>query len=466
MKHPELVIKKFDKVAVFSVSGRQDVDIVPALPFRPWMDRLEASDKWLPATIANQAGWIIVNREEIEVVWNGGESPSDVQISSRNPATSLSFVSQAGSGIVTWKLPLLFRLPPELNLRLRGPTNWYKEGAFPIEQVLDVDSSVSAVSMSWKVTKVGIPIRFEVGEPLCMIYPELRGLADEVDPEMRSIDEDPILKEHVRLPLETGTTSQPPNSQKKEQEGGGEAKPIFSPLTNLSGTRIQLKDRELGSQSQQSEIQKIEALSPRTDGLSRNRPASPNPNFGLEPFRIENDFYDQAAALRDQFERVASQASIDPSSDALLFTYAEDVYQFVSANATRVFSADLLFGFLDRLRSWAGKELGAMHASTPRVQIYIRGSHRNFAKDDIRARWHYLLSLTRNKKQAKRVNILLESASAKTDGTRLRLNQVARVALDFNELLVHDARGAYGIEQVKEPTNPVGGVVLLEGYLW
>jgi Family of unknown function (DUF6065) len=48
--------------------------------------------------------------------------------------------------------------------------------------------------MSWKMTRTGVPIRFEPGEPICMIYPEVRGLVERFQPEVRELEDHPELK--------------------------------------------------------------------------------------------------------------------------------------------------------------------------------------------------------------------------------------------------------------------------------
>src|SRR4029077_2015717 len=210
MKDPGASVRKVSsKVVVSAIPTLKSMSIVPALPDRTWMSNLEATDRWLPTSIANQIGWMILNDQEIELTWNGGGSPSDLSISGSEVGTTTRVVSQFGHGIATWKLPFLFRFPLEVNLRLRGPTNWNREGAFPIEQILDAASSIADVSMSWKVTAVGIPVRFGIGEPLCMIYPELRGLADEVDPQIHGPDGEIAPEGHVNSSYKSAEASRP-----------------------------------------------------------------------------------------------------------------------------------------------------------------------------------------------------------------------------------------------------------------
>lgn len=426
------------------------------------MNNLEATDRWLPTSIANETGWMILNDQEIEITWNGGKSPSDLLISGREVATSSRVVSQFGNGIATWRLPFLLRLPVGINVRLRGPTNWHREGAFPIEQILDAGSCDVGVSISWKVTAIGIPVRFEVGEPLCMIYPELRGLADEVDPQVHPFDGEVAAEEHASSLNKSGEA---PRLSGRTRQGREESEVNESARPTASQGEVSDRLREQAEEVGPNE--EIGGLSLGTMGQSSESSAPSNYRSRPEPFCVQSDFYDQAATLRNQFERIVlSATSTDPTANPLTYAYSENAYHFIAATAERIFSADQLFSLLDRLRVWARERLGATHASTPRVQIYTRGSYRHFAMDDIRVGWHYLFSVTRDEKRTRRVNVLLESASEILDGFGLGVRRVARVKLSFNELLVHDAKRAYAIDGGKGSTNPSEALVLLDGYLW
>jgi Family of unknown function (DUF6065) len=445
------------KVVVISIPSLRSMSIVSALPDRTWMNSLEAADRWLPTSIANQAGWMILNDRQIEMTWNGGKNPSDLLISIPEGGATSCVFSHFGNGIATWKLPFLFRLPSEVNLRLRGPTNWPREGAFPIEQLLDPASGNVDVWMNWKVTAIGIPIRFEVGEPLCMIYPELRGLTDEVDPQIHFIDSEIALEGNGVSLSKRGFGSVLPDRDGGRQETS-EVNETTHPAANQSEVSVHLTE-EQGAGSRRG-LGDFSLGTNRDDVPSQGRSR-------LESFYVEKDFYDQAALLRNQFERaISSASSTGPTVNPLTFAYSENAYQFIAATAERMFNADLLFSLLDRLRAWARQSVGATHASTPRVQVYVHGSQRHIAKDDIRVGWHFLLSLTRDEKQTRRVEVLLESASEISGRVGVGVSRVDRIKLNFNELLVHETKCAYGIDRVKGSTNPLEGLVLLEGYLW
>jgi hypothetical protein len=470
MKVPDVDIKKpSGKIVVFSMPTPKPMIIIPASPDRSWMSRLGATDLGLPTSTANRTGWMVLNDQEVEVTWNGGKNRSDVRILCRTQGASSRVVSQFGNGIVTWKLPLRFRLPSEFGLRLRGPTNWPKEGVFPIEQVLDADSSPAPVSMSWRVTRIGIPVRFELGEPLCMIYPELQGLAAEVDPHIHTVEENSTSSKKADSVYEAETASRSSKGSIQQRYGreAHEASENASPARSDRESWAQGNEEAVGSHLQDSSVQEDHRLPLRIEDQSRECATPLGPARPAEPFYIENDFYDQASDLRSQFERVAlAVSSMDPSANPFLYAHSEDAFQFITATAERIFAPDLLFSLLDRLRAWARQNLGVTHASTPQVKVYHGGSYRHFAKDDIRVSWHYLLSLTRDKKQAKRVKIFLESGSEGLGGPGFAVTKVTRFQLALNQLLVHDTRQAYGIDRDKGSTSPVAGTVLLDGYLW
>jgi hypothetical protein len=106
------------------------------------------------------------------------------------------FSSHFGYGILTWKIPCLFRTPPGYNLYVRGPTNWCKDGVAPLDGIVETDWAFSTFTMNWKITRPGLPIRFEKGEPICMIFPVPRGEIERFAPEVRNISDEHELEQH------------------------------------------------------------------------------------------------------------------------------------------------------------------------------------------------------------------------------------------------------------------------------
>jgi hypothetical protein len=174
--------------------------ITPAPVGRTWMSEMsETRNGWpnrcLPMLIANQSGWVLRNRCAFTATWVGQEDDVDVRIvpDQRDTAQFLP-LSHFGNGILTWHLPMLFRTPAGYNLLVRGPANYPKDAVSPLEGIVETDWASSSFSMSWKLTRKLMPVRFEVDEPICMIVPQRRAELEEFAPEIRRIESDEDLQ--------------------------------------------------------------------------------------------------------------------------------------------------------------------------------------------------------------------------------------------------------------------------------
>ena len=171
--------------------------ITPAPVSRTWMS--ETREGWptrcLPMLIANQSGWELRNPSAFTATWMGQANDVDVMITpDKRDAGQFLPLSHFGNGILTWKLPLLFRTPPGYNLLVRGPANYPKDAVCPLEGIVETDWASASFSMSWKLTRKLMPVRFEVDEPICMIVPQRRGDLEEFAPELRLIESDEDLQ--------------------------------------------------------------------------------------------------------------------------------------------------------------------------------------------------------------------------------------------------------------------------------
>ena len=168
----------------YVVAPPAGMDLVPAWASRRWMDatRERFSNRCLPLRVANQAGWFITNDETVRVVWNGGNDPQDVKLRFDGEPRPHRATSHFGHGIVTWRLPFLFRTPPGYDLLVRGPANWPKEGAYALEGIVETDWAVASFTMNWKVTSADTPVDFPAGEPIAMVVPQRRGELEEFVP--------------------------------------------------------------------------------------------------------------------------------------------------------------------------------------------------------------------------------------------------------------------------------------------
>ncbi len=198
----------------YDIYGTTDMPLTAAPVDRAWMDATDQhfAYRCLPLAIANQAGWLIHNPATFNVWWDGGPHLDSLQLQfGAAPSNPWSFSidshslggssaaderikSHFGSGVLTFSIPYLFRTPPGVNLWVKGPTNYFKDGAHPLEGIVETDWLPATFTMNWKVTRPHHPIHFARGEPICMVVPVPRGLLESLDPMRKLLAEEPELQ--------------------------------------------------------------------------------------------------------------------------------------------------------------------------------------------------------------------------------------------------------------------------------
>lgn len=142
--------------------------IVPASAVAKWMDAdpTKLAHSCQPLLLANQAGWCLLAPSDVEAKWNGRPAPKDLHIRS----DTSSAMSNFGMGIITWRIPYLFRTPPGWQLWVKGPTNCHLDGALALEGVVETDHALETFTMSWKLTREGV-VKWSAGDPICQLVP-------------------------------------------------------------------------------------------------------------------------------------------------------------------------------------------------------------------------------------------------------------------------------------------------------
>ncbi|MFG0256664.1 MAG: DUF6065 family protein [Phycisphaerales bacterium JB043] len=183
-------------LTAYVVSDTTDWVIEPASPKRTWMD--EHSDRFpyrcLPLVIANQAGWIIRCPLTFDVTWDGTMHPTDCLSFNCDPGVQdpgRFVASHFGNGILTFRLPWLFRTSDDLATIVRGPTNEPKLHAIPLDGIVETNWAPYTFTMNWRVIEPHKTVRFEKGEPICMILPYPIALLNQISTSIRPIDDDP-----------------------------------------------------------------------------------------------------------------------------------------------------------------------------------------------------------------------------------------------------------------------------------
>lgn len=167
----------------------------PAGVRRPWMDGTpdRYANRCLPMLLANQHGWHVLNRGTVRATWTGGDRPEDVTVTVHG--WSEPPLAHFGSGLVTWRIPYLFRTPPGWDLLIRGPANWVKGGAGSLEGVVETDWAITPPFHSWRLTDPGRTVVWTDGEPICLLVPQRRRELESWRPRLRELDSDPALAE-------------------------------------------------------------------------------------------------------------------------------------------------------------------------------------------------------------------------------------------------------------------------------
>ena len=151
----------------------------------------------LPLNMANQHGWVLTCPVSFRAYWYGGAHPKDVEIAFDGPADRC-IVGHFGAGVITFSLPYLFRTPPGVNLWVKGPSNWIKDGVQPLEGIVETDWAASTFTINWKLTRPGEWVSFAKGDPICMLVPVPRGLLEGLVPKIIPMATEPELQAQYR----------------------------------------------------------------------------------------------------------------------------------------------------------------------------------------------------------------------------------------------------------------------------
>jgi hypothetical protein len=169
--------------------------IRPAAARRDWMDvaHQRAPYRCLPLVVANRYGWEILCPVSFTAIWNGGPAVNGVVVL-EDPGTTPPAVSHFGEGILTFRMPLVFRTDPGTDLIVQGPINQPKDAIAPLTGVVESDWGPFNFTMNWKFTRAKTAIRFKKGEPFCHLTLARRDALEEVHPKIRPMSTNPELE--------------------------------------------------------------------------------------------------------------------------------------------------------------------------------------------------------------------------------------------------------------------------------
>jgi hypothetical protein len=228
-----------------------ELDIRPARANRDWMDAYVERYAYgcLPLLIANMHGWEILAPVGFTAIWNGGAHKDSLAILEDEPSNG-QMMSFFGSGILTYKLPAVFRTEPGFDLFVQGPPNQPMDGAAPLAGVVEMDWASTIISMNWQLTRPNKAVRFKKGQPICQVFPVRRGELEAFEPEKRRLSDEPELQAYMSEWIERrgrfNDALRDPNSPERRQKWPGNYRrgtDVFddaaAPSTHM--TRLRLK---------------------------------------------------------------------------------------------------------------------------------------------------------------------------------------------------------------------------------
>jgi Family of unknown function (DUF6065) len=150
---------------------------------------------------ANQYGWEILNPSTFEVEWKDKPDLDSVKFEFKTDSRS-DPRSIFGFGTITWTIPYLFVTPPGWNLIVRGPTNFWRDGAVVLDGLVETDWLPFTFTMSWKITRPFKKIKFEADDPICLIVPVRRHDVESFNPEIRNLESNQALYQQYQAWLD------------------------------------------------------------------------------------------------------------------------------------------------------------------------------------------------------------------------------------------------------------------------
>jgi hypothetical protein len=147
-------------------------------------------DSWfyncLPLTIGNQYGFMVTSSFGFNVVWNGGNSKDDMNVTVITEGIDPKYptplmVTHFGFGVLTIEVPYIFRTPPGVNLMTINPPNYIIKNATVMTGVIESDNIRVPFTFNLRIQEPNVLTSFPAGTPLAGFIPIQRGFADKFE---------------------------------------------------------------------------------------------------------------------------------------------------------------------------------------------------------------------------------------------------------------------------------------------
>lgn len=182
------------RLIAYRLSNDGSMSLRPGVPSREWMDETDERFAYRcpPLVLSNSWGWEVVLEYDVEASWLGGDDERMLSVEEEREQLDRAR-SHFGHGVLSFRIPYLFRTPEGWNLLVRGPPNTPREHVDPLSGVVETDHTAAPFTMNYRFTTPGVE-RFEAGDAIAFLTPVPRGI-DEWQPEVRELSSAPELAE-------------------------------------------------------------------------------------------------------------------------------------------------------------------------------------------------------------------------------------------------------------------------------
>jgi len=171
-------------IAFYNVGGNRNHDIKDVVeplvghPSREWF-AITAFSFCLPLTIANQYGFVVKAAHDIDLYHEGGVKPVSVKIKNYDEENSIqNYATNFENGILSIENQFILRTPPEVNLMVMQPPNYFITGIHAMSGVVEADNLRRTFTFNLKVTNIKTEIKIKKGDWLAAFIPIPRYYAD------------------------------------------------------------------------------------------------------------------------------------------------------------------------------------------------------------------------------------------------------------------------------------------------
>ena len=174
-----------DKTLVFYPTSDKNYkisDVIEPLvghPSRDWFS-VTAFSFCLPLTIANQYGFVVKSNWDAEIIWDGDPKniPSVKSDGWQNHESIQPLIGDFANGILSLENKFIVRTPPNTNLMIMQPPNYFIPGIHTMGAVVESDNLRRNFTFNLKVTEPNKTIHIKKGDWLAAFIPIPRFYAD------------------------------------------------------------------------------------------------------------------------------------------------------------------------------------------------------------------------------------------------------------------------------------------------